>query len=226
MECEPSKNDTTIPSGGDAKFEIPDALASYEFETIHLEALRDLAIIVENRIYSDQEFDNFEKLVMLATLNAERTTPSQFDDNQRQLLKLTVTFKLFCGRDQFAEVMLDILKHNRELITDLIKSRTILTKSCKMEFLQLYKKIHNLASFGRCHQNLSDEELSHILQIENSTENLDNSNAVQTVSKRTLTKIKTSLASITDESIINDPLLKNHEASRIRAEISDRVIDG
>ena len=47
----------------------------------------------------------------------------------------------------------------------------------------------------------------------------------QTVANRTLNEIKISLSSNTEE-LLTDPHLKNHEASRVCAEISDRVTDG
>ena len=118
--------------------------------------------------------------------------------------------------------MLDILKHNKEVITDLMKSQAVLTEHCKGKFFQLFRDIEKLASYGSCHKTLSHEQLFRILQNDNPDETLDKSVMAQTVANRTLSEIKTSLSSITDE-LRNDPLLEIHEANRICAKIDGQV---
>ena len=215
-------------SGNDETFDIENSLEDLncEFESIDLQALSGFSALVENRIiYSQHEFGCYEKFLQLVTLHAERAH-SQLDDNQRQLLELTKRFNLFCGREQFEKVMLDILKHNREVITDLIESQAVSTKFCKAKFLNLFCYIQNLASNGSRTETLSPlEQSSCILQRDNSNETVGNAGMLQAVANQLLDGIKICLFSITGE-LINDSLLKNHEARRIHAEIFDKVDNG
>ena len=164
-------------------------------------------------------------LLQLVNVHVEGTPPP-IDDNQSQLQGLAETFKffcVFCGRRQFNDVMLDILKHNREVISDLIESQSVLPESCKGKFLQLFHDIQHQDSYGFCTEYLSPLEQSLcILQRDNSNETMGKTGMHQTVENQNLNGIKTSLSSNTDE-FVNNPLLEIHEAKRVHSEISDQA---
>ena len=222
MECEPSENESTSPFGQDSRFEMPDFLP--EYHTLDLHALSCLATSMANRIHHELEFGCYEEFLRHVILHTEQAS-SQLDDNQRQLLKLTETFNLFCGRDQVKKVIVDIIKHNSRVITDLEKSRTVLEQTRRVKFLRLFQDVENLASCGSCPQTLSPEQCFRILQVDSSDETAGNSFMFQTIADRTLDEIKKSLSSNIDD-LLKDPLLKNHEASRVCAEISEEVTGG
>ena len=86
--------------------------------------------------------------------------------------------------------------------------------------------IFNLRQASICAETLSPlKQSSSNLQRDNSNETMGNTCMHQTVENQILNGIKTSLSSNTDE-FINDPLLENHEAKRVHAEISDQVEHG
>ena len=139
-------------STSERTFEIYPPLGdlSRKFETIDLKALSVLATFVGNRIHSEHEFGCYEKFLQLVNLHAEGTPPP-IDDNQSQFQGLAETYNLFCvfcSREQFTDVMLDILKHHREVISDLIESQAVLTESCKGKFLQLFHDIQFAPGFN------------------------------------------------------------------------------
>ena len=221
------EDESLVSSGSERTFEIYPPLEdpSRKFETIDLKALSVLATFVENRIHREHEFGCYEKLLQLVNLHVEGTPPP-IDDNQNQLQGLAETFNLFCvfcGRGQFKDVVLDILKHNREVISDLRESQAGLTESCKVKFVQLFHDIQYQALNGSCTETSSPlKQSSCNLQIDNSNETVGNTGMLQTVENQILNEIKTSLSSETNE-FINNPLLEHHEAKRVHAEISDQV---